>query len=77
MRARVRAGGRLPESPGARAAAADVVGLAHTVVLRNHNLTRGMTDCTYPLEELSLLPRSVSAAGSAARTRNGTNPSTA
>ena len=43
----------------AREAASDVVGLAQTVVFRNHNVTSGMTDYKYPWEELALFPKSV------------------
>ena len=43
----------------AREAASDVVGLAQTVVIRDHNVTSGMTDYKYPWEELGLFPKSV------------------
>jgi len=43
----------------AREAASDVVGLAQTVIIRNHNVTSGMTDYKYPWQELGLFPKSV------------------
>jgi argininosuccinate lyase len=43
----------------AREAASDTVGLAQTVVFRNHNVTTGMTDYKSPWEELGLFPASM------------------
>jgi argininosuccinate lyase len=45
----------------AREAASDVVGLAQTVAIRNHNVTSGMTDYKSPWDELGLFPKSVNA----------------
>ena len=43
----------------AREAASNVVGLAQTVVFRNHNVTTGMTDYKSPWEGIGLFPESV------------------
>jgi len=42
-----------------REEASNVVGLAHTVTLRGHNVTTGMTDYKQPAAELGLFPRAV------------------
>jgi argininosuccinate lyase len=43
----------------ARESASDVVGLAQTVVFRNHNVTSGMTDYKSPWEEIKLFPEAI------------------
>jgi argininosuccinate lyase len=43
----------------AREGASNVVGLAHTVTIRGHNVTTGMTDYKEPAAELGLFPQAV------------------
>ncbi|HEX4944219.1 MAG TPA: lyase family protein, partial [Usitatibacteraceae bacterium] len=43
----------------AREAASNVVGLAHTVTIRAHNVTTGMTDYKEPAAEIGLFPQAV------------------
>ena len=43
----------------AREGASNVVGLAHTVTIRAHNVTTGMTDYKEPAAELGLFPQAV------------------
>ena len=48
-----------------REGAADVIGMAHTITLRSHNVDAGMTDYKMPWAEIGFFPRAIKMVGEA------------